>query len=69
MTVEQIFDIFLQFFPPVESKILETFQNGKNSIRIRGFREYDVIFTYNSEKDWELESVESFISKISKGVK
>lgn len=69
MTSDRVFDNFLRVFPTINTTGFVIFQNGKNSIRIRGFKEYDVVFTYNSEKDWELESVESFISKISKGVK
>lgn len=40
------------------------FPNGKDSIRVR-FDEYtDVVFTYHSEKDWRIESMDSYLMSI-----
>lgn len=45
------------------------FGAGRNTIRIRfkSVLKPDLIFKFNSNKDWSIETVESFISKMPKG--
>lgn len=45
------------------------FQNGKNSIRIRQTNGQEFIFTYNSQKDWRFETIQSYINNSMKGGK
>ena len=44
-------------------------QNGKNSIRIRQTNGQEFVFTYNSQKDWRFETIQSYINNSMKGGK
>lgn len=71
MTHNHIYDIFKQLFPLYINEDVIYFQNGKNSIRLRGltgFYRKEFVFTYNSPLDWKFETVESFIDHMLKGV-
>lgn len=66
MTHREVFARFKTCFPWYAERVDEWFQNGKNSIRVRKRGGMELIFTFNSDKDWCLESVESFIHKLDK---
>lgn len=42
------------------------FQNGLNSVRIRFENKKEVVFTYNRESDWKLETISSFMKTMNK---
>lgn len=52
-----------------ENNVAAWFQNGKNSIRIRQTNGQEFIFTYNSQKDWRFETIQSYINNSKKGGK
>ena len=51
-------------FEELYSQITAWFPSGKDCVRIRIANGQEIIFTYHSEKDWCLESVNSYISKM-----
>lgn len=51
------------------NKLEDWFPNGKNSIRVRLISGSDFIFTYNSDDDWSVETVESYLRKLRGGHK
>jgi hypothetical protein len=61
--------VFKTLFPQYNDKVEEYYSNGRNSIRVRLTLGYDVIFSYDEEsynKYWTLESVPSFIKRLTK---
>lgn len=61
--------VFKALFPQYDDKVEEYYPNGRNSIRVRLTLGYDVIFSYDEEsynKYWTLESVPSFIKRLTK---
>ena len=44
--------------------VIQWFPNGHNSIRVRLTNNEDFIFTYNSDKDWCYETVDSYIIRM-----
>lgn len=56
MVHTDIYKIFKQYFPEFEDKTMIWFQNGKNSIRAELNTKQQLIFTFNSERDWKLET-------------
>ena len=61
--------VFKTLFPQYNDKVEEYYPNGRNSIRVRLTLGYDVIFSYDEEsynKYWTLESVPSFIKRLTK---
>ena len=61
--------VFKTLFPQYDDKVEECYPNGRNSIRVRLTLGYDVIFSYDEEsynKYWTLESVPSFIKRLTK---
>lgn len=55
---------FKNLMPHQARLIAEWFPNGKNSIRIRLTNKEEFIFTYNSEREWCYETVDSFIVRM-----
>ena len=45
------------------------FPSGYNAIRIRLKNQAEFIFQYNTEKDWSIETVKSYINRMPKGDK
>ena len=69
MTHYDVFKYFELYFPLYSGdRIDRWFQNGKNSIRVRQTNGHEFIFTFNSHKDWKLETIDSFIKSRTKGV-
>lgn len=64
-------DLILHFFKthmPYQARLMTVwFPNGLNSIRVRLTNNDEFIFTYNNEKDWCYETVDSYIVRM-KGV-
>ena len=52
---------FKDIFPQCSGQIAMWFPSGKNRIRVRLVNDHEFVFTYNNEKDWCLETVDSFI--------
>lgn len=61
-------DLILYYFKkhmPAEAKdIIQWFPNGLNSIRVRLSNKEEFIFTYDSEKRWCYETVDSYIVRM-----
>lgn len=68
MPHKQVYLLFARKFPSLASEAKDWMQNGKNSVRIRLRNGREVIFTYNNDNDWCMETTKSFI-KHMKGVK
>lgn len=68
MLHKDIYERFKNYFPHFTNEMTDWFPNGLNSVRIRG-KETDFVFTHNTNKDWCLETVDSFINKIAGGKK
>lgn len=66
MTHPEVFKQFTKDFPHYMGMISAWFPNGKNSIRLRRTEGDDVIFTYNSDRDWCLETVDHFIEHLKR---
>lgn len=50
---------------PTEAKcVVQWFPNGLNSIRVRLTNKDEFIFTYNSDKNWCYETVDSYIVRM-----
>lgn len=61
-------DLILHFFKtcmPHQARLTTAwFPNGLNSIRVRFTNNEDFIFTYNNDKDWCYETVDSYIVRM-----
>lgn len=69
MTHNYICKQFQELFPR-ESKFVEMwFPNGKHSIRVRLTTKQEFIFTYNDKANWRLETIDSYIEGMKKGLK
>ena len=66
MTHESLFYKFREMTIYKDDDILMWFPNGKNCIRVRMSDLSDVVFTYQSEKIWKIESMESYLNSIGK---
>lgn len=61
MVHTDVYKWFALYFPDyAEDKVDKWFPNGKNSIRIRQINGQEFIFSYNNQKDWRLETINSF---------
>lgn len=68
MVHTDVYKWFALYFPDYAGdKVDKWFSNGKNSIRVRQTNGQEFIFTYNSQKDWRLETVNSFLSSAKGG--
>ena len=67
MTHMNVYDVFKHLFPEFKEHTTEWHPNGKNSIRIRfGHYRPDMVFTYQSPKDWKFETVDSFLNTMQR---
>lgn len=66
MSHKKIYYIFSDFFRKLTKDVIEWYPNGLNSIRVRT-KETDYVFTFVSEENWKLETVESYISGMKGG--
>lgn len=64
MTHKDIYKEFNQVFKDLSSTVEMWFPNGKNSIRVRDKYKAEYIFTFNSPRNWSIETVENFIAKL-----
>lgn len=73
MTHQKVFEIFKNRFPELYSESITYFPNGKNSIRLRGVKSFpyhkDLIFTYEDDDSWRLETSGRFIKDLKKSTK
>lgn len=70
MTHSDVYKWFELYFPNYAGdKAIVWFQNGKNSIRVRQKNHQEFIFTFNGEKNWKFETVDSFMSGLKGGQK
>lgn len=68
MVHTDVYKWFALYFPDYAGdRVDKWFPNGKNSIRVRQTNGQEFIFTYNSQKDWRLETVNSFLSSVKGG--
>lgn len=68
MVHTDVYKWFALYFPDYAGdKVDKWFPNGKNSIRVRQTNGQEFIFTYNSQNDWRLETVNSFLSSAKGG--
>lgn len=68
MVHTDVYKWFALYFPDYAGdRVDKWFPNGKNSIRVRQTNGQEFIFTYNSQKDWRLETVNSFLSSAKGG--
>ena len=56
-------------FPNMAKYAAMWFPNGRNSIRIRDINKHELIFTYYSDADWRLETVNEFLKNMNGGYK
>lgn len=64
MKHDVIFHLFRTCMPDQSRRIVQWFPNGLNSIRVRLTNKEEFIFTYNSEKEWCYETVDSYIVRM-----
>lgn len=64
MTHKEVFEKFKLYFPQFAESVETIFPSSKNSIRIRIGYLRDYIFTFNGERDWCFETVDSFIKRM-----
>lgn len=68
MVHTDVYKWFALYFPDYAGdRVDKWFPNGKNSIRVRQTNGQEFIFTYNSQKDWRLETINSFLSSAKGG--
>ncbi len=62
MSHREVFSKFQSYFPDFsDDKIDIWFQNGKNSIRVRLTNQRELIFTYSSDANWRLQTINNYI--------
>lgn len=64
MVQKEILKQFGMYFPDIARQLKTWFPNEKHSVRIRTTNDREFIFTYNGEKDWILETADSYIKKM-----
>lgn len=70
MLQEEVFKKFEDMFPQYANHVVNWFQNGKNSVRVRmDDGGGDFAFTYNNAFDWRFETIHSFINSMKGGCK
>ncbi len=68
MVHTDVYNWFALYFPNYAGENVDKwFPNGKNSIRVRQTNGQEFIFTYNSQKDWRFETINSFLSSAKGG--
>ena len=66
---EKVYCKFKSMFPDMAQSIAVWFPNGRDSIRIRDINKHELIFTYHSDTDWRLETVNKFLKNMKGGCK
>ena len=62
MSHKEVYKWFELYFPHYAGdKVDAWFPNGKCSIRIRQKNKQNFIFTFNGERDWKFETLDSFL--------
>lgn len=65
MIHNEVYKKFTSLFPEYAGNKVDCwFPNGKNSVRVRHKDKREFIFTYMSEKDWKLETLDSHIKAL-----
>lgn len=67
MTEEQVYEKFKVYFPYIERNVFKWKQVGTYTIELLLTWEIALIFTYESEEMWRLETKESYIVNRMKG--
>lgn len=63
MVHTEVYKAFKNLFPMYAEETLKWFSNGRNSIRLQiPSVDQEMIFTYNTHRDWKFESIDSYIS-------
>lgn len=63
MMSKDIYEWFKLYFPQFVEHVESWFPNGKNSVRVRQTNGQEFIFSYNGQRDWRFETVDSFLKK------
>lgn len=63
MMPKDIYEWFKLYFQQYAEHVEAWFPNGKNSVRVRQINGQEFIFSYNSQRDWRFETVDSFLKK------
>jgi hypothetical protein len=63
MMSKDIYEWFKLYFPQFVEHVETWFPNGKNSVRVRQTNGQEFIFSYNGQRDWRFETVDSFLKK------
>lgn len=61
MSHKDVLEQFNSIFPSYAEHMIEWFPNGNSSVRVRLEHGRDYAFTYHSELNWKLETIDSFI--------
>ena len=64
MTHLDVYEWFKRYFPQYAEHVETWFQNGKSSVRVRQENKQEFIFTYNGEKNWCFETVDSYVMRM-----
>lgn len=64
MLHKYVYEVFEKKFNKLAQQIDTWFPNGQNCIRIRLEDKNEYIFTFNSESDWSLETVNSYLKRV-----
>ena len=67
MLQKDVLEIYKSMFDLGEIDVW--FANGFNSVRVRYVDNKEVVFTYRTDLDWKLETLDSFILSIGKAKK
>lgn len=59
-----VFEIFKSMFPSHKKDVIEWFPNGYRSIRLVLKDSRELIFTYDCEQNWMLETKMSFLNRL-----
>lgn len=66
MSHDVLFDKFKELSHIKTDDIIAWFPNGKDCIRVRLTDLTDLMLTYHSDKDWRLETMDSYLNGIGK---
>ena len=65
----QIYNMFKWLYPINEDEIEDWYPNRADSVRVRTKAYEDLIFTYKSDSDWKIETVDAFMDRVYGGEK